>query len=211
MESRVRRAESPLVKFLVGWAYHDLPVGTDPGALGNHPVVVGQFEMDQPALVGRHRFKGYRSSGVGNPSRNVPGQVAHRLVATSLVAGHVDYGIRPVGKLDGGDEVDEKLQGPEALAFAAYEKTGIVAVNIEDGTAAILSYCVSDAGDSVDFHQVQQVVQNLGYDANRITAGLVPVEVEQRHTYPGRLSAKTQYRRLAPANDVYFYFVAICV
>ncbi len=167
--------------------------------------------MDQPALVGRHRFKRYGSPGVGNPSRNVPGQVAHSLVATSLIAGHVDDGIRTLGELDGGDEVNEKLQGPEALALAAYEETGIVSVNIEDGATAILTLCVPDAGDGVNLHQVQQVVQDLGHDANRIAAGLVPGEVEQGHTHAGRLTAEAQNRRLAPANDVYFYFVAICV
>ncbi len=167
--------------------------------------------MDQPALVGRHGFKVYGSPGVGNSSRNASRQVAHSLVATSLITSHVDDGIWTLGELDAGDEVNEKLQGPEALALAAYEETGIVAVHIENRTTAILALCVPDAGDGVDFHQVQQVVQNLGYDANRKAARLVPREVEPRHTHPGRLAAKAQYRRLTPANDVYFYFVAFCV
>ncbi len=200
-----------LASVFVGGAYNHLPVGADPGALGNHPVVVGQREMDQPALIGRHRLKRYGSPGVGNPSRNVPGQVAYGLVASSLIAGHVDDGIRTLGELDGSDEVNEKLQGPEALALAAYEQTGIVAVNIEDGTTAILTLCMPDTGDGVDLHQVQQAVQDLGHDANRIATGLVPGEIEQGHTHAGRLTAKAQNRRFAPANDVYFYFVAICV
>ena len=132
-------------------------------------------------------------------------EVGQGVVAPLLVAFHVQHEVDALADLAPGDELDHELQRAQRLASAAYEQAGVVAGYLEDW-ALVLALGLAQAHHGGHAQVGEDLLQNLGGHRHQLGSLF-----EQGDPYPGRLASYSHEAGLAAANDVYFYFRALCV
>ena len=101
--------------------------------------VLGQGEVDDPPLVRWHGLQRDRSTRLVDSPRNSAGQVPQRLVPAFLVPGDVEEQVDSLADFAAGQKADHELEGSKGLASPPDQKAGVIAVNVEDRAADVLS------------------------------------------------------------------------
>lgn len=169
--------------------------------------MVGQREVDYPALVGRHRLQRNGSSGIGDTTGHSMSHVGQRLVASLLVAFHVNHYIDALAYPVAHDVLDHKLNRIESLALPPYQETGVVAFDLEDGPFQGLVVQLLERKGGIHFHHRKQRLQDFrgdGYAVGRII-------IKKCNADNCGFCAYTEDTRLPPANDGDFYVAAFGV
>ena len=177
-----------------------------PDAGGGDVGIVGESQVDDTTLVGRHGFESNRPSAVGDSLGNPAGQIAERVVATLLVARNVHEQVHAVAHPLGADEAHDKLKRAQRLAPPSYQQTGVLAVDLDDGAVHLLVVCLFEVDGGQYVHSLYEVFQNLGGDPSEVR-GLL----DEGDPDPCRLSADAEDARLAAINDVDFDLAALGV
>ena len=186
---------------------HNLSGVANPGALGSDVGMVGERKVDYPALVGRHRLQRNISSGIGDTTGHPMGHVGQGLVASLLVAFHVNHYIDALANPVAHDVLDHELNCIKGLTLPPYQETGVVAFYLEDGAFQRLVVQLLECKGGVHVHHRKQRLQHFrgdGYAVGRVI-------VEKRNSDDGGFCAYTENTRLPPANDGDFYVAAFGV
>ena len=168
--------------------------------------MVGQGEVHDPTLGGRHRLEGYGSAGVGNAAGYAARHVFERLLAALLVAFDVYHQVGAVIDALADNVPHEELECLEGVAFAPDEQAGVVSLYLEDGASEIFVVRLLHGNHGVDIHEIDEGLDHLRGDGDAIRQGFHSCGSDD-----GGFRAYAEYAGLAPANDVYFYVGAICV
>jgi len=153
------------------------PVGQDhylarvslAGALGGDIGMVGERQVDDAPLIGRHRLQGEGRSPGPYLFRHAYRQGLERLGATLLVALDVNHDGGPGLELVVDDETNKVLEGSQGLTAAAYQDAEVFALHIEANRERYGLFTVGRLealrrDGAVHLHQVQERLQDLaGY------------------------------------------------
>ena len=191
---------------VLGGLYYYAAAVAGAGAAGFDVRVVGEGDVDDPALVGRHGLEGDRATAGGDPKGDFFSEVGEGLVAPLLVAGDVDEDADALLHDAGGYEGCEELEGAEGLAAASYEESGVVAVDVEHGATDVFAVGVPQCYGHFSACEGHDVLKELGGECHDV-GGLF----EHGDANLGGLGADSEYAGLAVANDVYFDVLAVCV
>ena len=162
--------------------------------------------MDDAPFVGRHRLQVDGPARAGHPLRDPFRQVGHRLVPPLLVPLDVQHQHGPVAELPAHDGLDQELQRPQGLASPADEQPRVVALDLEYRSAQLLPVRLLQVDYGVDSQLGDERRDDFGRNRHEVRRTLQACD-----SYPGRLAPQPQYPGAPPANDVYFYLVALGV
>ena len=101
---------------------HDAAVRLLADRLGRDAGMVAQREVDPAALEGGHRLQLEHLAGLDDARGGPVGELAQLALAPAAVVLDVDEDARPGAHLLGQHQVDEVLEGRQALALAADER-----------------------------------------------------------------------------------------
>ena len=126
--------------------------------------VIGQSQVDDSPLVGRHGFERDRPSAVRDALRDPTCQVPERVVPALLVSRHVHEQVYALPHPLGADEAHDELQGAQSLASTAYQQAGVLAVDLDDGAVHFLVVGLLEVDGGQYVHSLDEVFQNLSGD-----------------------------------------------
>ena len=168
--------------------------------------IVGESQMDDSTLIGRHGFERDRSSAVRDSLSDPTGQVSERVVATLLVARNVHEQVYALAHPLGTDETHNKLQRAQGLAPTTDQQTGVLTIDLDDGAVHLLVVRLLEVNGGQYVHSLDEVFQHFGGDSREVR-GLL----DEGDTNPCWLSADAEDARLAAVNDVDFDLAALGV
>ena len=184
----------------------DLALIAVPDARRGDVGVVGESQVDDATLVGRHGFQGDGPSAVRDPLGDPAGQVSERVVATLLVARHVHEQVHALAHPLGADEADYELQRAQRLTPTTDQQTGVLTIDLDDGAVHLLVVRLLEVNGGQYVHSLDEVFQHLGGDSREVR-GLL----DEGDPDPCGLSADAEDARLAAVNDVDFDLAALGV
>ena len=158
-----------------------------PDARGGDVRVIGQRQVDDSALVGRHGFEGNRPSAVRDPLGDPASQVSERVVTTLLVARHVHEQVHTLTHPLGADEAHDELKGTQRLTPTTDQQAGVLPVDLDYGAIDLLVVRLLEVDGGQYVHSLDEVFQNLGGDSSEVR-GLL----DERDTNPCGLSADAE-------------------
>ena len=175
-------------------------------ARGRDVWVICEREVHYSAFVGRHGFEGDRPSAVGDPLGDLACQISQRIVPALLVAGHIHEQVNALSHPLRADEAHNELERTQRFTPPADQKTGVLAVNLDDRTVHLFVVRLLEVYGGRDIHALDEVFQYPRCDACEVR-GLL----DERYPDSCGLSSNAEDARLAATNDVYFDLAALCV
>ena len=128
-------------------------------------------------------------------------------MASLLVAFHVNHYIDALAGPVAHDILDHELNRIESLTLPPYQKTGVVALYLEDGAFQGFVVQLLERKGGVHFHHRKQRLQDFRSDGYVVRRSII----KKRNSDNRRFSAYTEDARLSPANDGDFYVAAFGV
>ena len=173
------------------------------GAFGGDAGVVGQSDVDEATVGGRHGFERdgpvTGDSAFGHP-RGKSGDLP--LSAITVLLNVDDHGTAGVFT-PAEDDVDHVLESAQGLTPRADDEAGVFALDVDDGWVVRPGSRGSNGGRGVDAHGFEQMVDDAkGFTGVRGRAG------DERYADACGFRADAEDTGAAVTNDVYLYRVA---